>query len=251
MMFASARTTLYFWAREMMYGTPVGAIARRLRSRVQRSAAEHERPDYWNRQIDRLYRRPNLNGRASSALRHTTTAVLLKTCGFSPRTALDLGCAFGHFAETLADIGVQRYVGVDLSDEGVAAARLKAPNRPTADRCRTEFHCADLRMFTPDEGDRFDLIVFSEVLKYVDVNEALRQVHRYERWLAPNGVFAAVLTDDPKCHAIFRKLDARFDWVYGTIYQQQPDGPRFTVTPNRANPAYLVGLFQPRESNGG
>jgi SAM-dependent methyltransferase len=243
-MIASARTAFHFWSRAILYGTPLGALARRLRQRVRQRAAVHETTGYWNAEIGRLYRRPNLNGRVSGALRHTTAAVLLRTCGFAPRSALDIGCAYGDFADTLATFGTRRYVGVDLSEDGIADARREAPNRTAPEKCGMEFHCADLREFSPRESDRFDLIMFSEVLKYLDVDEAEREIARYARWLAPEGVFCVVLTDDPKCHAIFRRLARGHEWIYGTVYQQQPNRPRFRLTPDRANPAYVIGLFR-------
>ena len=82
----------------------------------------------------------------------------------------------------------------------------------------------------------------------MDVEEALSQLERYRQWLSPDGVFCVTLTDDPKCRAIFHKIGRRFEWVYGSVYQARPDGPRFRLTHDRATPAYISGIFRPRET---
>ena len=157
---------------------------------------------------------------------------------------LDLGCGFGDLAQALGGEGLQRYVGVDLSDYVIDRVRRQCTSWPIARRCQLSFHNADLREFVPEDRERFDVIVYNEVLKYVSVDEAVEQLNRYRRWLAPDGVFCVNITDDPKNRAIFRALTKKFTWVYGVIYQQRPDGPRFRLIRDRATPAYLVGLFR-------
>ena len=186
---------------------------------------------------------PNINGRVSNAMRDMTSALLIQQCGPPPKSVLDLGCGFGDLAQALAGAGLQRYIGVDLSDYVISHAQQQCPTWPVATQCDISFYNEDLRAFVPQENDRFDVIVFNEVLKYVTVDEAVEQLKRYARWLAPHGMFCVNITDDPKSRAVFRALHKNFPWVYGVIYQQRPESPRFRITYSNATPGYLVGLF--------
>jgi 2-polyprenyl-3-methyl-5-hydroxy-6-metoxy-1,4-benzoquinol methylase len=109
---------------------------------------------------------------------------------------LDLGCGAGQLAHHLATGGAAEVVGVDLSEQMLALARAKW-SHPRVTYCRGAVeHVA----FPPA---RFDLVVSSLVLHYVDDYAGL--VSRIARWLAPGGVlvystehpiFTARLPDD-------------------------------------------------------
>jgi len=90
---------------------------------------------------------------------------------------LDVGCGEGVLFERLLPHGYRRYVGVDVS--AVAIARL-------ADRHdeKTTFIAADGEYYEPDE--RFDLIVFNEVLYFF--RDPLAAVARYCGALRPDGL---------------------------------------------------------------
>jgi 2-polyprenyl-3-methyl-5-hydroxy-6-metoxy-1,4-benzoquinol methylase len=178
---------------------------------------------------------PNLDGRVGTALRNATTAELIRICGPTPRAVLDIGCGYCELAGALAGDRLRRYVGVDLSNYVIERALREQHSWPAAAQTDLDFRVADLRSFTA--GEVFNVIVFNEVLRYVEVEEALTQLERYRQWLSPDGVFCVTLTDE---------IGRSFEWVYGSVYQAQPEGPRFQVTPNPATPAYLVGIFRPR-----
>ena len=238
-------TTVRFWLRAILYRTlgpnAIGRIKRALGA-----PDVHEDPAYWNTELSGRLAEPNLNGRVSNALRHATTAELIRLCGPTPRAVLDIGCGYCELAGALAGDRLQRYVGVDLSSYVIERARREQLSWPAAAHTDLDFRVADLRSFTA--GEVFNVIVFNEVLKYVEVEEAPAQLDRYGQWLGPDGVFCVTLTDDPKCRAVFGALNRSFEWVYGAVYQARPDGPKFRVTPSRATPAYLVGIFRPRET---
>jgi SAM-dependent methyltransferase len=206
----------------------------------------HESAAYWDAELSGRMAEPNLNGRVCTALRNATTAELIRLCGPTPRAVLDMGCGYCELAEALAGDRLRRYVGVDLSTYVIEWAQREQHSWAASGQADLDFRVADLRSFTADEV--FNVIVFNEVLKYVEVEEALRQLERYGQWLAPDGVFCVTLTDDPKCRAVFHKISRDFEWVYGSVYQARPDGPRFQLTPNRATPAYISGIFRPRET---
>jgi SAM-dependent methyltransferase len=245
-MISQLPTNFRFWLRSVLYRTLGSKAVSRLK-RLAGAPEVHKTAEYWNGELSGRLAEPNLNGRVSNALRHATTAALIRLCGPTPRAILDIGCGYCELAGALAGDRLRRYVGVDLSTYVIERAQREHHSWPSAHQTELDFRVADLRSYTADEI--FNVIVFNEVLKYVDVNEAVGQLERYQHWLAPDGVFCVTLTDDPKCRAVFSKINRRFEWVYGSVYQARPDGPKFQVTPNRATPAYLVGIFRPRETS--
>ena len=95
------------------------------------------------------------------------------------RRVLDLGCGAGQLARYLATTGAAEVVGVDVSERMLALARAEwAHPRVTYWRGAVE-HV----MFPPA---RFDLVVSSLVLHYVDDYAGV--VSRIAAWLAPRGV---------------------------------------------------------------
>jgi SAM-dependent methyltransferase len=236
---ASIPTSVRFWARGILYRV-LGGTGVQLLKRAAGAADVHDDPAYWNAELSGRLAAPNLNGQVSNAVRHATTAELIRLCAPAAGAVLDVGCGYCELARGPVGDGLTRYVGVDLSDYAITQAKRE----PWP--CRADFHAADLREFT--SGESFDVVVFNEVLKYLDVDEARAQVGRYATWLNDDGVIVVTLTDDVKCRAIFGELAHRFAWIHGSVFQARPDGPRFRVTRSRATPAYLVGVFGPRES---
>ena len=231
------------WLRRAIYRMGAGSVVGWFMQR-RRSVPIHETAEYWNQELSGRMSSPNLNGKVSNALRDTTAAVLTRLCGPEPQAVLDIGCGFGGLAHALADQGMRRYVGVDLSDFVIKRANEKRTTRSNLRKCDLSFQQADLRAFSPNNGDVFDVIVFNEVLKYIGVDETVEQLRRYQQWLSPTGLFCVNFSDDSKSQAILRALDANFEWVYGVIYQQQPNGMRFKLSADNATPPYLLGLFR-------
>lgn len=229
------------WLRYAAYRT---GVARHLRRALPFGRHQHETPRYWNDELSGRMSRPNRNGRISNALRDATSVLLLKECAKSLGRVLDIGCGFGNLGRTLAREGARHYTGVDLSDYVIDNASRQASQWAESGRCEFRFCNSDLRAFTPEPTERFDVIVFNEVLKYLEVETATEQVLRYGAWLNPGGVICVSITEDPKSDEIFSSLAQRLQWVYGTLYQQRPDRPKFRITLNAATPAYLVGIFR-------
>lgn len=91
-------------------------------------------------------------------------------------SVLDIGCGEGSIADFLSDSAKHKYVGVDLAKEAIIAAK-KARGPPL------KFVHAAAHQFTPQH--KFDVVVFSDVLYYVEHEKVLKQ---YEGYLNPNGV---------------------------------------------------------------
>jgi 2-polyprenyl-3-methyl-5-hydroxy-6-metoxy-1,4-benzoquinol methylase len=128
------------------------------------------------------------------AMEHADLLALLPEVG--GRRVLDLGCGAGQLAHYLATTGAAEVVGVDVSERMLALARAEwAHPRVTYRR-----EAVEKVMFPPA---RFDLVVSSLVLHYVDDYSGL--VSRMAEWLTPGGVliystehpiFTARLPDD-------------------------------------------------------
>jgi len=93
---------------------------------------------------------------------------------------LDLGCGAGQLAHHLATTGAAEVVGVDVSERMLALARAEwAHSRVT--------YCREALETVAFPPARFDLVVSSLVLHYVDDYPGL--VRRIAEWLTPGGVF--------------------------------------------------------------
>jgi SAM-dependent methyltransferase len=89
---------------------------------------------------------------------------------------LDLGCGSGRLAQLFQPHPFRRYLGVDLSGEGIRMARGLS-----LDRC--EFAEGDFETWRPAE--KFDVIIFSECIGYARDPGAL--VAGFLPWLEAGG----------------------------------------------------------------
>ena len=112
------------------------------------------------------------------AVEHADLLALLPEVGGC--RVLDLGCGAGQLARHLATSGAAEVVGVDVSERMLALARAEWAH-PRVTYCR-----GTIEELTFPRA-RFDLVVSSLVLHYVDDYRGL--VRRIAEWLAPGGVF--------------------------------------------------------------
>ena len=90
-------------------------------------------------------------------------------------SVLDMGCGEGAMSDFLSEGQKQRYLGVDLSKEAIVNAKLKRP--------KLKFLHSGVYQFVPHH--QFDIIVFSDVLYYVEHEKILQQ---YSKYLTPSGI---------------------------------------------------------------
>lgn len=93
----------------------------------------------------------------------------------SNASVLDMGCGEGAMSDFLSEGQKQRYLGVDLSKEAIVNARMKRP--------KLKFLHSGVYQFVPHH--QFDIIVFSDVLYYVEHEKILQQ---YSKYLTPTGI---------------------------------------------------------------
>jgi hypothetical protein len=99
----------------------------------------------------------------------------------------------------------------------------------------------DIREFDP-VGD-WDALVFSDVLSYLAVHEAIAEVRRYAKALSPEGMVAVSMMNDGKSRAIWRALREEFRWIDGILWQQKEPWPSYRISVSRERPGYLVGVL--------
>ena len=97
---------------------------------------------------------------------------------------LELGCAVGSFTEVLS-ARADEVLAVDVAQSAVDHVTQRLRDHP---------HVRASVMRIPDEfpEETFDLVVASDVLYYLPVEDLMRCVRRIEGTLAPGGVFVAV-----------------------------------------------------------
>jgi 2-polyprenyl-3-methyl-5-hydroxy-6-metoxy-1,4-benzoquinol methylase len=116
------------------------------------------------------------------AVEHNLTLVDFMTNAKKNTTILDVCCGEGILLDCLERSGYERYVGFDFSDVALKNASKRA-------NAKTSFTRGIAETFVP-EG-HFESIVFNECLYCLA--EPLRVIHRYERYLAADGVILVSL----------------------------------------------------------
>jgi predicted TPR repeat methyltransferase len=130
--------------------------------------------------FDALYAdRPDPWGFESSVYEHAKYDATVAALPRRYATALEAGCSIGVLSERLA-ARCDALLGVDVAEAPLARARERVP--------QATFERRELPAEFP--AGPFELIVYSEVLYYVDALEAL--LDATERELAPGGTLVAV-----------------------------------------------------------
>lgn len=96
---------------------------------------------------------------------------------FPQPSILDLGCGSGRLAQLFSSHPFRRYLGVDISTEGLKLARELS-------LARCEFIEGDFETWRPSE--KFDVIMFSECIGYARDPGALTAA--FAEFLAPGGI---------------------------------------------------------------
>jgi SAM-dependent methyltransferase len=106
---------------------------------------------------------------------------------------LDVGCGTGTLLDFLPSRQRRVYLGIDVSKEAIDKARKL--------RRKARFEVAVAHEYKPKQ--KFNVIIFSEMLYYVDFEAVLKQ---YENYLAPNGIIISSLFFKTADAAIPKKI---------------------------------------------
>lgn len=110
-------------------------------------------------------------------------------------SVLDLGCGSGVLCGWLRPLGTIDYVGVDLSNVAIDAARQEWTDGST------NFIAMDVATYVPDR--KFDVIIFNEVLYYFEQPGDI--LARFAGFLGENGRFVISLWDAPESELAWRR----------------------------------------------
>ena len=166
--------------------------------------------------------------------KYRETLDLLK--GISPNTVLEVGCAEGLFSEMLAR-HVGALISIDISERALQRARLRCAMQPNVSFLKLDI----LRDPLPK---RFDLVVCSEVLCYVETQQALVGVCRkIADAVEPAGRVVLVNMRIAREHApgwSARDLAFGADSIHSAF--QKVSG--FALLSEQWNDFYTISLFQ-------
>ena len=181
----------------------VDTISRWLRSRFERqpkSDVLSQSAQAWEAQY--VAGRWDYLARLSELSRYSVLVGYI--CHLRPGgVVLDAGCGQGLLLSRLPEFAYSKYVGIDVSETAIVAAR-KLENGPR------DFLVTDCEGYTP--GEQFDVIVFNEVLYCL--RDPLAVVERYARSLRAGGVvLVSMCTAARGASAIFERLIAEYSPV--------------------------------------
>jgi SAM-dependent methyltransferase len=111
--------------------------------------------------------------------RQAVLAALIREWFPQPPRVLDLGCGSGRLASLFRSDETARWLGVDLSREGLARAR-------TLGLAHAEFQEGNFESWRP-QGELFDSIVFNECIGYAVM--PADTLAAFAPYLAPHGRF--------------------------------------------------------------
>ena len=139
--------------------------------------------------------------------RYETLARLITSAAGRPRV-LDLGCGSGRLAQVLAPARPERWLGVDLSPEGLSRARALGLDF-------AEFAEGDFETWRPPAGEQFDAVVFNECLGYA--RDPRATVEAFAPAVRPGGALLVSYYRSGNWRAIWRRITAARPVVHATV----------------------------------
>jgi SAM-dependent methyltransferase len=146
-------------------------------------------------------------------------------CALEPRRILELGCSEGVFTAALAAFNAE-VVALDISARAVARARARCADFP-----RAQIVQADVRREIP--AGRFDLIVCTELLYYLELRALAGMRDRLVEHLAPGGSLLLV-HGWPQAELFHQQVFARSPALTSIQTELVSENPR----------PYAIALFQ-------
>ena len=111
-------------------------------------------------------------------------------------SVLDLGCGEALLFPYLDARRIRGYVGLDVSRTALDRARI--------DPERARLLQTSVEDYVPAPDERFDAILFNEVLGYL--GDPLSQIARYRSFLAPGGILILSIYQTPRESSGARKI---------------------------------------------
>jgi 2-polyprenyl-3-methyl-5-hydroxy-6-metoxy-1,4-benzoquinol methylase len=121
------------------------------------------------------------------------------------RRVLDAGCSTGPLSEWAAQCGAASVVGVDIGEERLHKARLRASE--------VSFEAWDLQAPWPVDDDSFDLIVCVEVFEHLRRAGQAHLVEEAARTLSPSGLLLLTTPNAERLFARTKVLEPEDEWT--------------------------------------
>jgi 2-polyprenyl-3-methyl-5-hydroxy-6-metoxy-1,4-benzoquinol methylase len=168
---------------------------------------QHAISEYWDERFENVYCKVLEN--ASEMGRHGVIAEIINRTVLKGNI-LDVGCGTGILS-ALVDLKRFQYLGIDISEVALRSAKekRKKPN--------VTFQRASIESFDPQH--QFDVIVFNEVLYYLDYKNVVKQIagwvnrskliiasifdfdegYKLRKWLQNNtNIISEIIIENPK-----------------------------------------------------
>jgi SAM-dependent methyltransferase len=183
----------------------------------------------WDRELSETVSSTYLGGTITVDMTAAAIATLIRYRAPPRPSIVDIGCGGGELARLFPD---STYIGFDVSRHAIELARRNSNKN-------SRFQAADLREVSKLDLEPYDVLVFSEVLYYVTVEEALGEVER----LATKQLVIVSMKNDGKSHAILAGLEKKLGWIDSILWQQKAS-PSYRIHISRETPAILVSAFK-------
>ena len=240
-MISKLKRKIFYLCRDAIYNTPIAGLFFRKTFEKIRGETILNTPEYWDSSLS-SWAGTYLGGTIQVDVRNAITALLIKKFAPHAKSVLDAGCAGGSLSSWL-DEKYDQYLGVDISQVAISEAKKLTENRKERP-AKIDFAISDLRAFEAKE--KFDIIVFNEVLYYLKIEYLEEVINHYLNFLLPGGTMIISFKKDALSKLMHKQIRKQLDWVYGTIFQQQPNHPSFKIKFSRENPAFLISVFRPK-----
>lgn len=221
------------WARRIIFSIPL------FRRYFERRKVVREDAKRWNALIAETNHETYLGGTINVDSCNLMAAMLIKYRAPISPTVLDIGCCGGTLISCIHSF--RRYLGIDISDYAIGEAMRDRDLQSFIASGQASFKATDLRNFSSTE--RWDVIVFNEVLYYLACDEAIAVCERYSQYLTMDGVILIAMKDDAKSRAIFKGVNRSMSWLDGMLWQRKASRPDYRIRVNRERPAALLGVF--------
>lgn len=201
---------------------------------------DYQSAEYWNGSLAG-WAASYMGGTLSIDIRNAVTVSLARQLCPGAKSILDLGCAGGTLARCL-DRGFAAYCGVDISDFAVEKARGEIAGKALSVGLSCDFEASSVETYQPSRT--YDVIVFNEVMYYLDLASISESLRRYAEHLSPGGVIIVSLKDHEQCRCVQEVLCGTLEFSHGVIFQEQSRRTGWKLLRNREMPAFLIQGFR-------
>jgi SAM-dependent methyltransferase len=232
--------SLLSFAAKSLYTVPRIGVHARCLLESSMGRRDYQSAEYWNGGLSG-WAASYMGGTLSIDVRNAVTVSLARQLCPGATSILDLGCAGGTLVRCL-DRGFETYSGVDISDYAISKAREEAAGAGFPPGLACGFEASSVEAYQP--GRQYDVIVFNEVMYYLDLAAVSETLRRYADHLYPEGVIVVSLKDHEQCRCLQEVLCGVLEFSHGVLFQEQSRRTGWKILSHREMPAFLIQGFR-------